>query len=139
MNSTIRGNPALAGQRPIPFLRLLICIGGAMLVSGAAAAGNLSEAQALYKQERAACMSGQTNQDRATCLKEAGAALQAAKRGDLGNGQAPFEQNLLSRCDRQPPGDREDCLRRMKGEGTTSGTAESGGIYRELRTTVPAK
>ena len=30
-------------------------------------------------------------------------------------------------------------LRRMHGEGTVSGSVESGGIYRELRTTVPAQ
>jgi hypothetical protein len=112
-----------------------------MLVSGiaAAAAANISEAQARYRQERATCMSGQSHQDRATCLREAGAALQEAKRGRLDNGQSPYEQSRLMRCEVHPAGDREDCLRRMRGEGTISGSVESGGIYRELRTTVPAQ
>ena len=112
-----------------------------MLVAGmaAAAGGNLSEIQARYQQDRAACMSGQSHQDRATCLREAGAALQAAKRGRSGDGQGQYEQNRLIRCERLPAGDREDCVRRMRGEGTVSGSVESGGIYRELRTTVPAQ
>jgi hypothetical protein len=112
-----------------------------MLVAGmAAAAGDsLSEAQARYRQDRAACMSGQSQQDRATCLREADAALQEAKRGRSGDAQGSYEQNQLLRCDRLAAGDREDCRRRMRGEGTVSGSVEGGGIYRELRTTVPAE
>jgi hypothetical protein len=112
-----------------------------MLVAGmaAAAGGNLSEAQARYQQDRAACMSGQSHQDRATCLREAGAALQEAKRARIGDGQGSYEQNQRNRCDRLQAGDRDDCLRRMRGEGTVSGSVESGGIYRELRTTVPSQ
>lgn len=97
---------------------------------------SLSHAQSVYQQDRAACLSGQTNQDRATCLREAGAALQEARRGGLEDGDRQFERNRLLRCDRQPPEDRADCLRRMNGEGFTSGSVEGGGIYRELVTPV---
>jgi len=62
----------------------------------------MSEAQARYKQERAKCMSGQSHQDRATCLKEAGAALNEAKRGNLGSGTGQNEQNQLKRCESFP-------------------------------------
>jgi len=138
---TIDREPSRTGQKIIPSLRLSACAVGAMLVAGiaAAAGGNLSEAQARYQQDRAACISGQSHQDRATCLREAGAALQEAKRGRMGDSQSAYEQNRLIRCDGLPAGDREDCLRRMRGEGTVSGSVESGGIYRELRTTVPAQ
>ena len=108
-------------------------------VVAAAAAGDLSEPQARYQQERAICMNGQSHQDRATCLREADAALAESKRGDLSGGPDRYEQNQLMRCEFHPAEDREYCLRRMRGEGTTSGSVESGGIYRELRTTVPAK
>ena len=67
------------------------------------------------------------------------AALQEAKRGGLSNEQAQFDRNRLARCDNQPPQDRAECVRRMN-EGTTSGSVEGGGIYRELVTPVaPSK
>ena len=114
---------------------LVMCAAGALLsatVALAADRGKLSDAQSAYQKDRAACISGQTHQDRATCLREAGAALQEARRGGLDDGQAEFERNRLLRCERQPPEDREACVRRMKGEGFTSGSVEGGGIYREL-------
>jgi hypothetical protein len=118
---------------------LALCTAGALLgatTAGAAGSGKLSEAQATYQQDRAACVSGRTGQDRTTCLKEAGAALQEARRGGLDDRRAEFERNRLLRCDNQPPQDRQDCVRRMNGEGTTSGSVEGGGILRELVTPV---
>jgi hypothetical protein len=114
---------------------LALVAGGALLGATpevAADSSKLSDAQSVYQSERAACLSGATNQDRATCLKEAGAALQEARRGGLDDGQARLEENRLLRCDGQPPEDRQNCVRRMKGEGSTSGSVEAGGIYREL-------
>ncbi len=112
---------------------------GATLASAADRGKQLSSAQRIYQQDRAACMSGQTNQDRATCLREAGAALQEARRGGLDDRQSEYERNRLLRCDNQPAADREDCVRRMSGEGTTSGSVAGGGIYRELVTPVVPK
>lgn len=141
MQSTVKHNPAGAGPRTMPALILSACAVAALLFAGmaAAAGGKLSDAQARYRQDRAACLSGQSYQDRATCLREAGAALQAAKRGRLGDDQGSYEKNRLLRCDRLKGDDREDCIRRMHGEGTVKGSVESGGTYRELRTTVPAQ
>ena len=115
---------------------IALCAAGSLLVlSTAMAAGSKkSDAQATYNSERAACMSGQSGQDRATCLKEAGAALQEARRGNLNDGKVDYDSNRLSRCDQQPAADRADCVRRMNGEGTTSGSVQGGGIYRELVT-----
>lgn len=91
----------------------------ACVLSGATAAvaagtGKLSDAQAAYQRDRAACVRGETSQDRATCLREASAALQESRRGRLDDGAAEFERNRLLRCERQPVEDREDCLRREK-------------------------
>ena len=117
-----------------------LCVAGMLLISTSSIAADRTGAQAVYQQDRAACNSGQTNQDRATCLKEAGAALVEARRGGLDDGQGQFERNRLLRCDNQPPQDREDCVRRMNGEGFTSGSVEGGGILRELVTpVVPAQ
>jgi hypothetical protein len=120
---------------------LALLAAGALLGASAAiaaAGGSLADAQKVYQADRAACIGGNSGQDRATCLREAAAALQEAKRGRLDDGQAQFEQNRLLRCEKQPPEDRQDCIRRMNGEGTTSGSVKSGGIYRELVTPVAA-
>ncbi|MEO6918425.1 MAG: hypothetical protein ABI171_05170 [Collimonas sp.] len=106
----------------------------------AAAAGGTSDsagANARYQADRAACNNGQSNQDRATCLKEAGAALQESRMGHLKDDRATDKANALLRCNALPPDDRDACQRRMSGEGVTSGSALEGGISREL--TVPDK
>ena len=115
---------------------LALCAAGALLSATVSVAAGRGDAQRAYQRDRAACMSGQTSQDRATCLREASAALQETRRGNLDDGQAQFERNRLLRCDRQPPEDRHDCVRRMSGEGFTSGSVEGGGILRELVTPV---
>ena len=128
-----------------------LCVAGTLLFASpllaagqgkAPPAAQATDALATYKADRAACMSGATNQDRATCLKEAGAAREERTRSGLGSNtdQARLESNRLRRCDYQPPADRHDCIRRMNGEGTTTGSVQSGGIYRELVIPVdPAK
>lgn len=120
---------------------LLLC-GAAQAVPPAAkpgAAGS-STAQARYAQDVALCQSGRSNQDRATCLREAGAALAEARRGGLDDGPAPYAANQVKRCDPLPGDQRQDCIARMQGQGTTSGSVAGGGIYRELvtRETGPA-
>jgi len=90
-----------------------------------------------YQQERARC-AAQATEDRAACIREAGAALQASRRGQLDDNQTSYEQNRLARCSYLRGDDRQDCERRMRGEGTVSGSVEGGGIYRELVTRVPA-
>ena len=94
---------------------------------------------AQYRSERAVCLSGQSNQDRATCLKEASAARAEARRHGLDTSSAPVAQNATARCTALPSGDRGDCERRMRGEGTVSGSVREGGLLRELTTEMPAK
>ena len=103
--------------------------------AGLAAEGRSpSDAQTRYQQDRAMCESGQSHQDRATCLREAGAALDAAKRGRLNDGPAQYRQNALIRCDALPTEERNACQARMEGQGVTRGSVAEGGIYRELVT-----
>ncbi len=91
-------------------------------------------ARSVYEAERAACIRGESNQDRETCLKEAAAAYAEARRGALPGDTTQLKANATRRCDALPPADRKDCLARMAGQGTTSGSAAGGGIYRELVT-----
>lgn len=91
-------------------------------------------ARARFEQDSAVCNSGRSNQDRATCMQEARAALAAAQGGRLPAGEPSLSRNATLRCAPLPPEDRKDCEARMQGQGTTSGSAAAGGIYRELVT-----
>jgi hypothetical protein len=95
-------------------------------------------ADADYQRQRAACMNGSSNEDRATCLREAGAAREEARRGNLTDDKAAEQRNAVARCNALPQGDRVDCVRRVQGDGSVSGSAGAGGIFRETVTTVPA-
>ena len=91
------------------------------------------DADARYQQERAACNSGQSSEDRATCLREAAAAHEAARHGQLAEPQENYRQNALARCQALPASDRDACRRRTLGQGETEGSVSSGGILREYR------
>lgn len=121
---------------------LSVCAAAAMAVAETPAA----DIQLRYQQERAKCMEGSSNQDRATCLKEAGAARDEARKGQLNDGDAKYRSNATARCKVLTGDEARDCLARMKGKGgsatngtttttnTTSGSAQSGGILRETVT-----
>ena len=103
----------------------------------AAAPKASSEAQQQYNRERARCMSGQSGQDRATCLREAGAALQEARRNRLqGQGGGDLKANATARCNAQPAADRDACVQRVMGAGSTQGSVRGGGLIREVETPV---
>jgi hypothetical protein len=96
-------------------------------------------ADARYQAEVARCNSGQSQQDRDTCLKEARNARADAARGRLDNGQqGRYDANAMARCDNLPPADKADCVGRMHGQGSVSGSVEGGGLYREKVTVEPA-
>ena len=101
--------------------------------SAAAAAGDSAEAN--YRKERAYCLSGQSTQSQKTCLKEAAAARYEARHGGLTTPSPEMlARNLMHRCQSQPIQDREDCTRRMNGEGIEEGSVAEGAIVREMTT-----
>ncbi|MEJ6023476.1 hypothetical protein [Ramlibacter sp. PS4R-6] len=113
----------------------ILCAGAAALLSTSGAfAAKPSPAQLRYQQERADCLSGASSQDRATCLREAAAALQEARRGNLSTGD--LAQNGVARCNALPADDRQDCVLRMQ-PGAASGSVSGGGVLRE--STRPAE
>ncbi|MDO8278802.1 MAG: hypothetical protein Q8K31_06170 [Burkholderiaceae bacterium] len=96
-------------------------------------------AQTRYRQQVAYCNSGQSQQDKATCLREAGAALQDDRRGRLADSPTTlYRQNALARCDAQPLMDREACVARMQEPGAAQGSVKAGGLIRETVTPVDA-
>lgn len=96
-----------------------------------------SLAQQRYDQERGKCLSGQSHQDRATCLREAGAALEESRRNRLETSAgADLQGNATARCNAQPAADRDACVQRIMGAGSTRGSVEGGGVIRETVTPV---
>ena len=94
--------------------------------------------EARYQQDVARCKAGQTNQDLRTCLQEAGAARDEARRNRLGDGSAAFEDNQKKRCMALPVAEQEDCLIQMSGQNTTTrGSIGGGGVLRETVIPIP--
>jgi hypothetical protein len=120
--------------------RLALLAGSLLLAAGSAMAADgdrRGNANANIAQERQNCMDGKTNQDRDTCLREAGAAKQESQRGNLRD-TGDYGSNASKRCDTLPADQKADCQRRSMGEGSVSGSVGSGGVVRELVTPVPA-
>ncbi|MFN0186024.1 MAG: hypothetical protein ACKVQR_19595 [Aquabacterium sp.] len=111
---------------------------GVATAAGTASPSHSTDLLARYRLDRADCNSGRSTQDLPTCLREAGAALAGGRRGGLDKRGADFTANALQRCDRLPGDDRRDCMARISGQGTTTGSAAGGGIYRELVVRDPA-
>ena len=90
------------------------------------------------ERERAVCDGIQ--QDRAACLREAGAARQAARQGGLTSASPiNYEQNALARCTLQQTAiDRAACEDRVMGTGRTAvdGSVMGGGLIRETITPI---
>lgn len=131
-----------------PLRRIAFTLGatfGLCAASAAWAAGPAPvDAQARYNKEVEICNTGKSNQDRATCLREATNALAEAKRQRLDNGESrtDLRANALARCEVQPAADREACRARAREDGVVSGTPSAGGVLREhveVETIVPAR
>lgn len=120
--------PTLSFLRFVP-LALLLC-------AGAAQAASDGSAREHYLQDRQACMSGHTWQARETCLREAGAAQQAARRGNLTSSDAErLESNAMQRCEVfKSTESRAACVARVRDSG--SGSVPEGGLLRESTITT---
>jgi hypothetical protein len=114
----------------------LLAASASLMWTSASAADSTSEIAARYQSEAAACHNGTSNQDRATCLREAGAARAEARNGKMNQRGNDYQQNATKRCDALPTGQRDDCMRMHSGEGTSSGSVGGGGIIREIVTPI---
>ena len=86
-----------------------------------------------YQSEVNACLSGKTQQDRATCLREARNAQAEKQRGRLED----YASNASGRCDVHKIGeDREACRARVMGMGEIEGSVAGGGLLRESETVM---
>ena len=89
-----------------------------------------------YQSEVQACNSGNTQQDQATCLREARNAAAEKRRGRLEVGQN--DANVTARCSvHAASDDRAACEARMMGAGSVEGSVAGGGLIREVETEIP--
>jgi len=121
----------------------LISFGAAALLAVGAATAQVAisgttgiDATGSYQHEVHSCMSGLTQQDRDTCLKEARNA-QADKRRGVLDTQGSLEANAMARCNVFTTGeDKAACEARTMGMGSADGSVAGGGLIKEVETVV---
>jgi hypothetical protein len=119
----------------------LISFGVATLLAVGAATAQVAgttgiDASGSYPQEVQACLTGKTQQDQATCLKEARNAAADKRRGLLGT-EGNLQANAMGRCElHRTSEDRAACQARVMGMGSTSGSVAGGGLLREVETVM---
>ena len=109
----------------------------ALLVVCAAATAQTPamDAHARHGQDREKCMTHNTQDSLATCLREANNAAADKRRGVLDSG-TNYAANALARCDVLTGEDKAACQARIAGYGSTSGSVAGGGVIREVETVV---
>jgi hypothetical protein len=127
--------------RPLACTSLVgMCLAAAIAMGAGTGANAQSstDIEARYKLDVERCNTGQTNQDKATCLREAGAARDESRRNRLNNANESYQQNQTSRCQSLPVAERNDCMLQMSGQDTrTEGSVGAGGVLRETTITIP--
>ena len=98
---------------------------------------DVDQADTRYLQDRIHCHQGPPGADKSACLRRAVASWNQAKRHASATTDERYQRNKLERCESLPDDLRTDCVARMHGEGTTTGSVAAGGIYRELVTRTP--
>lgn len=126
-------------------LKAMLSFGAAALLAVGAATAQVASDKAFpgaesidssgsYQSELSACRSGHTQQDLATCLKEARNAQAEKQRGRLED----YALNAAARCDYHTlADDRAACRSRMLGNtGDIEGSVAAGGLLRESETVI---
>jgi len=117
---------------------MALALATALNPASAADTSQMPQAQSDYQLERARCARGESGQALETCLKEAGAAYEEARRGHPDSAPAAdLARNATQRCTAQPVEDREACVQRILGAGNAEGSVGGGGLIRRSETKVP--
>ena len=118
--------------RPAFFIAQAL-LGASLCLNAHAQTPPQDELTARYQQDLAECEAQQATQDLAACRLEARNALAEAKRNLLNDTTANlFEKNQFKRCRVFKGEDREACEARVRGDGSSTGSVQSGGILREV-------
>jgi len=130
-------NPANRSRKSlISFGAIALLAVGAATAQVAISGTTGIDATGSYQSEVNACMSGMTQQDRDTCLKEARNA-QADKRRGVLDTQGNLEANAMARCGAFTNAeDKAACQARTMGMGSAEGSVAGGGLIKEVETVV---
>jgi hypothetical protein len=102
------------------------------LLAPAAGQSSAAASEARCQRDAAVCLSRGYESQRNECLSDASTARAIREPATIDPGRNA--RNALQRCEALKDADRSDCVARMQGHGTTSGSVAGGGIYRELVT-----
>jgi hypothetical protein len=118
-----------------PFKGLVFSV-GMVLAAGALAATPRAAAspETRYQKEAGLCMALRPSDERDTCLDGAYGRLLNTRPTPLEELAYQLKANALKRCEPLPEPLRKDCVERMSGGGSQTGSVSQGGIYRELVT-----
>ena len=119
------------------FVGVALC--ATMAAVSASESGNLTNAKVIYQSEREYCLNGHSNQDRATCLKEAGAAFEEAKHGRLSDSNIQYQKNATIRCEKLDFDARQACEQRMHGDGAAFGNVAADGLSKKQTVPIAAQ
>jgi len=89
-----------------------------------------------YNKEVQACLSGRTQQDQATCLREARNARAERKPGASSSSGADYRANAAMRCNGLSGDDQALCRARVMGYGAESGSVAGGGVLTSVESVV---
>ena len=140
-------NPALTGNPKDKIclglamfgLAVLLCLTVVTTASAQIKPGTTGiDATGNAQSETVACNTGNTQQDKETCLNEVKNANAAKNAGKVDNAGGQFEANALSRCEVFSGDEKVTCIARMKSNGQATGSVGGGGIIREIQTVVPS-
>jgi hypothetical protein len=130
-----RMNPVqhrLLPRAPRALVIVLIALGSYAVLAESQA--GTPDAKRRYQRESAACAAIRVPDDRANCLSEASTRFAATQPAVAAEQADVLASNALKRCEPLPADERLDCVARMKGQGSATGSVAGGGIYRELVT-----
>ncbi len=121
-----------------PYEVALLAVLAAAPASVLAAPSLAARSEAQYQRDAAVCLSRHYKGDKDECLSEASTAKASRPPFVVDPDPGRYARNVFKRCERLPENLRIDCVVRMSGGGTTTGSVAGGGIYRELVTQEPA-
>jgi hypothetical protein len=124
--------------RTLPIWGLCVVAAAALLTAPAAFAADKPatlSAKARLQHDRVVCSRIRDQGERDECLSEASTLYAGTQPSNPDENPAQLMRNALRRCEPLREPDRQDCVLRTQGQGTTTGSVAGGGIYRELVTT----